>query len=181
MTLQQLDVLGTWVAGIATLLAVIVSLTLARKASSLRLRIFAGERMIVTSGEEETVDCTMISVTNCCPHPATITHISWKSGWFNSLYLVQLFNIPGYETLPKKLEQGGQASFIIPYNIRPEGEESWAASIAKSLLKNKKWPWFQIKTLKCVVSVSIGQEFKVSVEKGLKDRIYNAYLESKNN
>ena len=174
MTLQELDVLGTWVAGLGTLLAVIVSLYLARTLGRIKLRVVVGERKIITQGSTETPDVVTVLVTNCSQRPARVTHISWQIGFRKKKNFIQMFNSPGYETLPKMLNEGEEGHFVVPYKTHGN-DEDWDKSIAQDLLEDSALPRLYISTLRCIVSTSIGQQFKVKVEKSLRDRLLQNY------
>jgi hypothetical protein len=180
MTLQELDVLGTWVAGLGTLLAVIVSLYLARTLGCIKLKVIAGERQIITSGSTETPDVVTVLVTNCSQRPAKVTHVSWQIGFRKKKHFIQMFNVPGYETLPKMLNEGEEGHFVIPYKIHGN-DEDWDKSTAQYLLENSFLPQLYISTLRCVVSTSVGQQFKVKVEKNLRNRLLHNYKANKSN
>jgi hypothetical protein len=180
MTLEQLDVLGTWIAGLGTLSAVIVSLYLARSQQKIKLRVTVGERLIVTAGEDHTPEVASILVTNCSPRPAKVTHIAWRIGWRKKRYFIQLFNLREYETLPKMLSEGEEANFIIPYKFS-ERDEDWDVSMTKSLFDDVRFPRLYAKSLRCCVSTSVGQNFVVKVEKGLRERLLRSVLANKAN
>ncbi len=178
MTLQELDVLGTWVAGLGTLLAVIVSLYLARTMGRIKLNVVIGERQIITPGLTEIPDVVTVFVTNCSQRPAKVTHISWKIGFWKKKHFIQMFNVPGYETLPKMLNEGEEGHFVVPYKIHGN-DEDWDESMAQHLLEGSSLPQLYISTLRCVVSTSVGQQFKVKVEKNLRDRLLQNYKANK--
>lgn len=170
MTLQELDVLGTWVAGTGTLLAVIVSLYLARTQGRIKLTVRAGERKIVSPGSTEMPDIVSVIVTNCSQRPAKITHISWSIGFFKKTLFVQMLNIPSYETLPKMLNEGEEGHFVIPYKI-PGHDENWDKYMSAQLLKGFRFPTLRIFSLTCIATTSVGQQFKVRAEKNLRDTL----------
>lgn len=178
MTLQELDVLGTWVAGLGTLLAVIVSLYLARTLGRIKLSIVTGERKIITKGSTDIPDVVSVHVTNCSQRPAKVTHISWQIGFRKKKHFIQLFNVPGYEALPKMLNEGEDGNFIVPYKIHGN-DEDWDKSMAQHLLEDSTLPLLYISTLRCVVSTSVGQQFKVKVEKNLRNRLLQNYKANK--
>jgi hypothetical protein len=79
-TYRLLEVAGSWLAGIGSLLAVVVALYLARAESTIRLKIDAGHRLIITPGVEENAEAISISVANTGARPVVITNVLWKMG-----------------------------------------------------------------------------------------------------
>ncbi|WP_114185635.1 hypothetical protein [Microvirga aerophila] len=63
-TLCLLEVAGTWVSGIGALLAVGVSLHLARQQTAVKLAVRAGPRVIVRPGEPEMPEYISVHVVN---------------------------------------------------------------------------------------------------------------------
>ena len=178
MTLQELDVLGTWVAGLGTLLAVIVSLYLARAQGRIKLRVVTGERQIITHGSNEIPNAVVVFVTNCSQRPAKVTHISWQIGFRKKRHFFQIFNDPRYENLPKMLNEGEEGQFIVPYKIHGNDEDR-DKTVAQDFLEGSTLPRIYISTLKCVVRASVGQQFEVKVEKNLRGRLLQNYKANK--
>ena len=177
MSLEHWSVLGTWVAGLSTLLAVILSLYFSYTNGRIKLIVTAGERLIV-SGLQKPIRVVSVRVANCSPRPAKITVISWKLGVFKKTHFLQMFNVPGYDSPPKMLNEGEEGSFIVPYG-GIEGNDDWDQTSAELFLADSLWPWLRIVSLRCVVSTSINQQFSARVEKQLKQRLLNNYKTSK--
>lgn len=79
-SLQLWGVIGTWVAGIGTVAAVITSLWFAMHLNSIKLEGSASHRIAVTPGSKETPDYCFIHVVNIGLRPAKITNVSWHVG-----------------------------------------------------------------------------------------------------
>ena len=79
-TLRLLEVAGSWVSGIGALLAVWVSLHLARRQTAVKLAVAAGHRVIVTPGEPEMPEYVSVRVVNLGQQPVTITNVGWRMG-----------------------------------------------------------------------------------------------------
>ena len=87
-TFQILNTLGTWLAGIGTLSAVIVSLYLARRGSKIKLKINAGHRILVGSTMEgKYPDYCSIRIVNTGFRQANLTELGWKVGLIKKEYL----------------------------------------------------------------------------------------------
>jgi len=165
------------VAGLSTLLAVILSLYFSYTNGRIKLIITAGERLIV-SGPHEPISVVSVRVANCSHRPAKITVISWQLGVFKKTYWTQIFGVVGYDSPPKMLNEGEEGNFIIPYGAIG-GNDDWDQSTAEKFLADSLWPSLRIRSLRCVVSTSINQQFSVRVEKPLKQRLLNNYKTSK--
>ena len=73
-------VVGTWVAGLATFLAVMTSLHLARRGEKVRLRIFVGIRRVMRGDGSPGEDQLCFDVTNVGDRPVIITNLGWVVG-----------------------------------------------------------------------------------------------------
>ena len=73
-------VVGTWVAGLATLGAVMTSLYFARSAEKVRLRIFVGIRVAFSGDGSPGKDYVCFDVTNVGERPVIITTVGWVVG-----------------------------------------------------------------------------------------------------
>ncbi|MCR9527509.1 hypothetical protein [Vibrio alginolyticus] len=172
-TIAFWSMIGTWVAGIGTISAVVTSLWLARKQEKIDLNVIAGHRQIVTVGSEDTPDYCMIKVTNRGVRPAKITNVGWEYGSLTKKnHLIQLFGFPESDDIPKVLNEGEDACFLIPFsNSLSEG--TWITTFPKQLTPSG------IKSLKVCVYTSVGQAFKVKVEKGLKEQFLDSLASEK--
>ena len=133
-TLQILNTFGTWLAGIGTLSAVIVSLYLARRESSTKIKVSAGHRIIVTQGLKVKPDYCVIRIVNIGFRPVKITGIGWKVGIFKKKYWVQTVLVDQLSSqLPIKLEHGDEASYFIPF-VGNGTYANWIDDFAKDTL-----------------------------------------------
>ncbi|HDZ45608.1 hypothetical protein LCGC14_0097230 [marine sediment metagenome] len=172
-TLQLWSVIGTWVAGIGTVGAVVTSLWFALHQNTIKLKVSAGHRILVTPGSKETPDYCSIQVVNVGLRPAKITHVGWEVGrWRNKKYMLQTFGYPGFDDVPKTLYEGEEASFMIPF-LYSGGGEDWVVRFPKYIVGDGS-PRL-IKTLKVSVHTSVGQSFKRKVERNLIDKIEESY------
>ena len=73
-------VIGTWVAGLATFLAVITSLYLSRRAERVRLKIWVGIRVVVPGTGAPRDEYVCFNVTNIGERPVVINLITWVIG-----------------------------------------------------------------------------------------------------
>jgi hypothetical protein len=89
-TYRLLEVIGTWLSGIGSLLAVVVALYLARSQSSVKLKVSVGHRLIVTPGIKRESEVIDISVINVGERPVVITNVLWMTGILKRKYAVQI-------------------------------------------------------------------------------------------
>jgi hypothetical protein len=179
VTLQILNTIGTWLAGIGTLSAVIVSLYLARRESSTKLSISAGHRILVTPGQKAKPDYCVIRIVNIGFRPAKITGIGWKVGMFKKRYWVQTTQSDHLSSqLPIKLEHGDEASYFIAF-VGDGTYPNWIDSFAKDTLGKK--PDLNQHTIKVQVFSSVGKMFEKKIEKGLRQRIVETAINKKPN
>ena len=161
-TLQLWGVIGTWVASIGTVSAVVASLWLAYRQNKIDLKISAGLRVAVTPGNSETEDYCLISVVNVGSRTVKLSGIGWEAGWFRKkISLYQKADLPEGDTIPKQLYEGEDATFLIPFK-QPIGDGFWIDSIANKLSESNPK---KLNSLKVVIATSAGQTFKVKVEK----------------
>jgi hypothetical protein len=78
--IQLWNAVGTWVAGMGTLAALVVALYLARKAEKLRLNIHAGLRDVVAGDGSPIETHLSIGVTNLGDRRITINSVGWAVG-----------------------------------------------------------------------------------------------------
>lgn len=178
LTLQLWGVIGTWVASIGTVAAVITSLWLAYHQSRLKLSITAGHRLLVTPGSKLTPEYCVINIVNRSLRPVNITSISWQAGSFrNKKHFIQVFGTPGFDDVPKVLNEGEVANFMVPMHLNGDNKD-WIVRFPKDLA-GEDGNIRYIKTLKIVVGTSVGQIFRKRVEKNLINKLLESYKANK--
>ena len=116
--MQFWGVLGTWVASIGTVAAVITSLWFALHQNAIKLEVTAGHRIIVTPGRADTPDYCCIRVVNIGLRPAKITNVVWYVKRFRvQKQMVQMFGFPGNPDIPQLLMEGDEVTFMIPFHF----------------------------------------------------------------
>ena len=110
-TIDLIGALGTWVAGIGSLLAVVVALWLARRDSRVRLKCRATQIMFV-GGKPPSGWVLEVRVTNAGARRVVIDRIEWRSGHGRKAKRsFQLFSHSSSDRFPKALEHGETAIF----------------------------------------------------------------------
>lgn len=169
--IQVWNAVGTWVAGIATFGAVLVSLYLARAAGRVKIKAYVGLRQLVGRGVPAE-DLLQFAVTNVGERPVTISNIGWVIGKRSKRrYFVQLFGSPMSASIPRVLVHGEQADFLVLFSERPE----FLGDFARDTLKTAD-PAI-LKTLVAEIYTSIGQTVRVKPEKAFLDKLAAAYAE----
>jgi len=177
--LALLNTIGIWLAGIGTLSAVIVSLYLARKDSIVRLKVYAGHRILVAQNQKEQPDFLSIGITNVGFRKVTITGIGWKVGIFKKKYGIQtLYPNPISDNLPKTLNDGDEARVLIPFK-NSQNYPNWIDDFPKDFLG--KYPKLSSRTLKLQVLTTIGKTFEVKIEAGLRQKLIESAIRQKPN
>lgn len=168
-TLRYLEVAGAWVSGIGTLLAVWVSLYLARRQTAVRLGVSAGHRYIITQGSRAKPEYLSIKVVNLGQQPVTITSVGWQFGVFRKSYGFQLLNAtPLSHMVPIELTTGKEANFLVPLNEETKWLQSQAARLDRTFPSLSAW------AMKVQISTSVGKIVSQRLEKGLRKKLVEA-------
>lgn len=170
MTLDQKiqiwNAIGTWLASIATFLAVFVSLYLARKAERVRIMVNVGIRLVFAGDGSPAEEHVGITVVNQGDRPVTINSVGWRVGKRKqSRFCIQPVAGQYTHQYPKQLAHGEQASFLVSFKIAP----AWTKEFANGFIQDVS-P-HNLKTLRALVYTSIGQTVEASPESNLLERL----------
>ncbi|EOJ9253605.1 hypothetical protein [Klebsiella michiganensis] len=158
--------IGTWIAGIATSLAVIITLYVTLNQKRVRLRFDISEKIVVgglshlIGGDPKGVS---IQITNVSDIPVLINKLGLsckKLPWQEEMYwFLKLDRHPYSDSLPKRLEQGEVCSLWLPLDER---DDDWYAYLADIISKAGKQP----EQMRVVITTSYGKSprFKFSPE-----------------
>lgn len=170
MTLdQQIQVwnaVGTWLAGIATFLAVIVSLHLARKSEKVNLRTSVGIRLIFEGDGTPAEENVVFSAVNLGGRPVNVVSVGSCAGKGKAKrFCIQ--PVAGHYThqYPKQLAHGEQATFLVSFLAAPNWSKDFAKSFVEDLSEKN------LKTLRGLVNTSVGKSIEVVPEKNLIERL----------
>ncbi len=166
-TLRLLEVARTWISDIGALLAVAVSLHLARQQTAIKLAVQAGHRILLTPGEQETPEFVLVRVVNLGQQPVVITNFGWRWGIIRKKYAVQSLHQLGLGHVPPiQLTTGQEAGFYVPLS------GGWMTRMAGEL--NSKFPRLAAWMVRVQISTSVGKTITRPVESGLRKKLVEA-------
>jgi hypothetical protein len=158
-----------WLSALGTLLAVIVSLWLARRDSSVRLKVHVGIRKIFVERKiyerpAEEPDFLLIAVTNVGRRVVTVTGLLWKNRLVPRLWVFQMpGEAPLSAQLPIRLQDGDEADFAMPLSGLAAVNES---ADFKALIPRPRI--LTIRFLRMLVRTSTGELIASPLEKELR-------------
>ena len=160
-------VVGTWFAGLATLVAVSVALHLARRSEKVRLRIFVGVRVVMRGDSSPGEPYVCFDVTNVGERPVVITTVGWVIGKRKARrYGIQILEGPPWKQCPAELTHGQGAQFMVGLSPTPD----WTKDFTTNFVNEPQ----QLKTLRAQIFTSVGQTFEIKPEHNLIDRLRRA-------
>lgn len=158
MTLDQKillwNAIGTWVAGIATLAAVLVSLWLATHSNKIRLQIKLGMMVSYIGDGSPGQNFVGFTVSNVSERNVTISSICWQVGKKDKKRHAYQPITDGQ--IPRQISAGDSALFTISLTKKPHWPKEFANGFVEDFSDDN------IKTLKGVVVTSIGQRFEIT-------------------
>ena len=156
-------VVGTWVAGLATLAAVMASLYFARRVEKVRLKIFVGIRQIIHGDGSPFEDHVCFDVTNVGERPVIITTVGWVVGKRKKRrYCVQPLLAARSQQCPVELTHGKNVMLMVSLTEAP----NWVSGFKKFLDDTSDQ---SLKTLRAQVFTSVGKTFEIKPEGSLID------------
>jgi len=162
-TLNILDVIGTWIAAIGTVGAVITSLWLASSNNKVKLKISANTSFLVIPGVSGYTEVCLINIANIGTRPIKINNIGWYIGkGKKKIQLIQNINGSTTGTIPKTLMEHEDISIDIAF---VNNNVNWIADMAQ-VAKG-----YDINTLQVVVTTNIGKTFKAKAGESLINSI----------
>jgi hypothetical protein len=158
--LQLWNVIGTWLASIGTIAAVIVALYLARRVEKVRLKVYVG-LVDVLMGDGSPIQPHLgFKVTNLGERPVTINSIGWAIGKGKKRRVaVQTVSGPFTHAYPAELSHGKSADFMVSF----VQTKNWGKDFATGFVKDPSDK--NLKTLVGLVQTSVGQTIEVRPDK----------------
>lgn len=165
--IQVANAMGTWVAGIGTLAAVIVSLWLARGASRVHLKAQVNVYWIVIpgSGKVPNEECVGFEVVNHGERAVIVSSVGWSIGKRKAKrFAMQNVEARLGADVPKRLEHGERASFM--FSLKAD----WPAYFAGKFIESASL----LDTLRGYVSTTVGHTVEIEPAEGLLKRLRQA-------
>ncbi|MDP5145990.1 hypothetical protein ORI98_06020 [Shewanella sp. ULN5] len=164
--IQLANTIGTWLAAIGTISAVITSLYFARTSNRINLRVFAGLRVTFDGDGSPPNNYFGINITNKADRNVVITSIGWSVGKRkNTQFCIQPFHSNLSVQYPKTLQHGESASFLIPI----DNENEWLVPFATGFVKTPDSK--TLKSLKLWVETSVGERVILSPENNFINKL----------
>ena len=178
----KVGALGQVGGALATFLAVLVSLYLAARGRRPRLKLTAGERLIITPGQPDHVRVLSFSVANAGERPVHVRGIGWRTGWLRrgpaflrTQAAVQLTGGLGIgKEPPYEIQAGAEVSSItllqnLLDHIQTKSGEPFFA---------RDWPVLGRRPtrLRAYAYTADGHTFRVKPERSLAAKLYEAEL-----
>lgn len=159
--IQIAGVVGTWLAAIGTVGAVVVALWLARRGQRVRLNAHVGVRHIIGGGVSQ--ECLAFRVTNLGDRPVTINQIGWRAGARKKrVDTIQVVSQSQSDQLPKRIDHGETALFLSFFSEHP----NWISEFSDTAIADRP-----LGTLRALIHTSVGHTEIVRPEDGLLERL----------
>jgi len=161
-----LGAMGSWLAAVGTIAASGVALLLAGRAEKVKLKVWAGRRLIVGGGSGQPTECVVISVTNLGERPVIIQSAAWRMGKGKSRqYAIQMPSTTSPSQFGKRIDYGENAQFMVNFVESPD----WMRDFATNVVQDGSDKW--LKTLRAQVNTSVGHTETVKPEQPFLDEI----------
>lgn len=158
------EVAGIWATGLATFLAVLVSLLLARR-EGIRLRISARVMTVVGQGQKPPFpEVLVITVRNVGGRPATVEGVAWRQRPWGQLHAYQRFDVPGHAGPPATIEPGKAATFTLPLR---DAQVNWEGWFLKDFVG--RWPRIGVRLVRVTAWTPAGDKCSAFLDSSLKE------------
>jgi hypothetical protein len=155
--IQLANTIGTWLAAIGTIGAVITSLYYSRVSNRINLRVLAGLRVTFDGDGSPPNNYFGINITNKADRNVVITSIGWNVGKKKDIrFCVQPFYSNLSAQCPKILQHGESARFLIPI----DDENEWFNPFSTGFVKDSDNK--TLKSLKLWIETSVGERIVLS-------------------
>ena len=153
-------------AAIGTISAVIVALVLARRADRVKVKVWAGRRVIAGGSMARPIECLVIDVTNLGDRPVIIQSTVWSIGsGKNRRQAIYLPSRMSPSQFGKEIGHGESAQFITSFEESP----NWMRDFANEMVQDGSDKW--LKTLRALVITSVGHTETVKPEQSFLDEL----------
>lgn len=156
-TLQILNVIGTWIAAIGTVGAVITSLWLSYNSNRVKLKIKADARILVDSTRQDRPMMCFIEIVNIGNKPVKINSLGWKiKRRKEKKEYFQVTRGSIADTLPLTLTEGSDATITIDFT----GQSQWLTKMAENIKD------YKVEDLRIMAVTNI-ESFEAKIEDSL--------------
>ena len=163
---KLLEVAGSWLSGIGALLAVVVSLHIARQSGAIKVSLYAGHRIVMEQGNQRRDEIIAVNATNIGERTIIISTFGWEARLIKRKYWFQLpGGYPGSSNLPARIDPGEAARCLIPYAAFIENADEFLEGVPKWILP------IYMRTFKATVVTTHGVVIRRPIEKALRDKI----------
>ncbi|WP_294962005.1 hypothetical protein [Sulfurimonas sp.] len=171
-TLNILSVIGTWIAAIGTVGAVITSLWLASSNNRVKLKISAETNSLLSSNESGHKEVCLIHIVNIGTRPIKINNIGWTIGkGKKKITLLQNTNGSTIDNVPKTILENEDINIDISFI---GNKLNWIENMAKFAMKH------DIDTLQIIATTNINKTFKAKAGKSIISSILKKKKELEN-
>ncbi|TDX18496.1 hypothetical protein EDF88_0982 [Buttiauxella sp. BIGb0552] len=166
--------LGTWLAGIATSAAVIITLYVTYNQKRVRLKFDVAERVVVSPlsvvGDANSTGISF-TITNLSSFPVTVSKIglgNFRFPWQESKYwFLKIDRHPLGNQLLMKIEQGEQCHLWIPLDDR---EDDWYKYLSEIISKADLTP----NKMRVLISTTFGRTPRFKFSKQIQEKLNDA-------
>lgn len=160
---------GTWLAGLGTFSAVVVSLYLASRNERVRLKALAGLRQVFSGDGSPSEENLIFAVTNLAERPVVIDGIGWRIGrGKNMRNALQTVAATWTNHYPIELAHAKRAEFAVSFSVNPTWLEEFAHGFVQDISRRN------LKTLRAQIYTSVGQTVEIKPEPYLIERLKEA-------
>jgi len=164
--IQIWSVVGTWLAGAATLGAVIVSLHLARRAERIRVRANVGIRLVFAGDGTPAEESVGFTIVNLGDRTVTVNSVGWSVGRRRrARFCIQPLKGQYTSHCPRQLMHGEQATFMVSFLEYPDWPKEFANGFIQDLSPKN------LRTLRAIFHTSVGEQIQVAPEENLLHRL----------
>lgn len=148
-TWRFINTFADWFAAIGSIMAAVVALYIASRASRIYAKASVGHRIVIAVGDRgPPPEFVMFKIVNNGDRPIRITGIGWRWGLFKRRYAMQNYSQVESSTLPVELSHGQEANWPVPFALK---SGPWIAKFADMLQPNWR---LSIWTLRAVLDIS---------------------------
>lgn len=161
-TWRFINTFADWFAAIGSILAAVVALYIASRATRLYAQVSVGHRLLITTGESgPPPEYVWFRIVNKGDRTIRVTQIGWRWGLFKKRYAMQMYSQLESSPLPVELSHGQEAHWAVPFALR---SGPWVDKFSRSMM-----PYWKLSlwTLRGQFHTSVGHVFQVKPEDNL--------------